>query len=148
MMWKIKVSENLSIAENIYNGLGILYGNYKERYFLWESLEMTKKVLLASITVFIGERSYTLFALLITFSGMFATLHAHFQASASTAEYFLQLVCLSALHIHLLLGLSMKNGIPCDSVGHRTGYLCPDSDTNDLQYSCYCFNFRHDPLQL
>ena len=103
-----RVRENLSLAEDIYNGLEFFYGNYKERYFFWESLEMVKKMFLASIVVFIGETSYTSFALLIMFSGVFSVLHAHFQPIASTMEHFLQLLCLTALHSHLLLGLSMK----------------------------------------
>ena len=103
-----KFRENLSIAEDIYNGLEFFYGNYKEQYFFWESLEMIKKMFLASIAVFIGERSYTSFALLIMFSGVFSVVHAHFKPIASTKEHFLQLLCLTALHSHLLLGLSMK----------------------------------------
>ena len=103
-----KIQENSSIARDIYDGLEFYYGNYKEKYFFWESLEMVKKLFLASIAVFIGESSYTFFALLIMFSGVFAVLHAHFQPITSQLEHFLQLICLSALHSHLLLGLSMK----------------------------------------
>ena len=103
-----KIGENLSVAKDIYDGLQFFYANYKKKYFFWESIEMTKKMFLASVAVFIGEESYTAFALLIMFSGVFAVVHAHFQPIANTVEHFLQLVCLSALHIHLLLGLSMK----------------------------------------
>ena len=103
-----KANENLSISRDIYDGLQFFYGNYKDQYFFWESFEMTKKMFLAAIAVFIGERSYTSIALLIMFSGVFAVLHAHFQPIANTVEHFLQLLCLSSLHIHLLLGLSMK----------------------------------------
>ena len=103
-----KVGENLSIAEDVYDGLGFFYGNYKEQYFFWESLEMIKKMFVATSGVFIGENSYTSLALLIMFSGVFAVLHAHFKPIANNKEHFLQLVCLSALHIQLLLGLSMN----------------------------------------
>ena len=103
-----KTEDSISIAEDIYDGLEFFYGNYKQKYFFWESLEMTKKLFLASIAVFIGDTSYTSLALLIMFSGVFAVLHAHFQPIASTLEHCTQLLCLSALHVQLLLGLSMK----------------------------------------
>ena len=103
-----KINGNISMAEDIYDGLEFFYGNYKKNYFFWESLEMTKKLFLASVAVFIGKTGYTTLALLIMFSGGFAVLHAHFQPIASTAEHYTQLLCLSALHIQLLLGLSMR----------------------------------------
>ena len=103
-----KAYDNISIMKDIYDGLEFFHGNYKHQYFFWESLEMTKKLFLASVAVFIGETGYTTLALLIMFSGVFAVLHAHFRPIASKEEHYAQLLCLSALHIQLLLGLSMK----------------------------------------
>ena len=103
-----KAHDNTSIMNDIYDGLEFFHGNYKYQYFFWESLEMTKKLFLATVAVFIGETGYTTLALLIMFSGVFAVVHAHFKPIASGVEHYTQLLCLSALHIQLLLGLSMK----------------------------------------
>ena len=103
-----KVFENLSISEDVYDSLYFFYGNYREKFFFWESTEMARKTFLASVAVFIGKESRTVLALLIMTSGISAVSHAHFQPFANLSEHCLQLTCLSAIFTILLAGLSMK----------------------------------------
>ena len=103
-----KISENLSVSQDIYDSLYFFYGNYREKYFFWESTEMSRKIFLASVAVFIGKESRTVLALLIMTSGISAVAHAHFQPMATLSEHILQLTCLAAIFSILLCGLSMK----------------------------------------
>ena len=103
-----RIQENFSISEDIYVSLHFFYGNYREKFFFWESLEMSRKLFLASVAVFIGKTSRTVLALIIMVSGLSAISHAHFNPIASLSEHVLQLTCLSALFMILLCGLSMK----------------------------------------
>ena len=103
-----KIQENISIFEDIYVSLHFFYGNYHEKFFFWESLEMSRKLFLASVAVFIGKTSRTVLALVIMVSGLSGVSHAHFNPIASLSEHILQLTCLSALFCILLCGLSMK----------------------------------------
>ena len=103
-----KISENLSISKDIYDSLYFFYGNYKEKFFFWESTEMARKIFLASVAVFIGKESRTVLALLIMTSGLSAVSHAHFQPFVNISEHCLQLTCLAAIFMILLAGLSMK----------------------------------------
>ena len=129
-----KAHDNTSILKDIYDGLEFFHGNYKYRFFFWESLEMTKKLFLASVAVFIGETGYTTLALLIMFSGVFAVLHAQFKPIASRVEHYTQLLCLSALHIQLLLGLSMKIVAGLNITAEI------EQDTNALEWSLMICN--------
>ena len=103
-----KVSENLSVSEDVYDSLYFFYGNYRENFFFWESTEMARKIFLASVAVFIGKESRTVLALLIMTSGISAVSHAHFQPFVNISEHCLQLTCLAAIFTILLAGLSMK----------------------------------------
>ena len=105
---EIKDQEDSSVTKDVYDGLQFYYGNYKKKFFFWESIEMVKKVFLTAVAVFVGERSRTSLALLIMFSGVFSVLHAQYKPIANKMEHYLQLLCLSAIFIHLITGLSMR----------------------------------------
>ena len=106
-----KPAENLSLTKDVYEGLYVFYGNYREKYFFWESIEMIRKVLLSSIAVIIGGRSRTSLCLIVMLSGISAVLHAHFKPIANNTEHLLQLVCLAAIFSNLLAGLSLKMSV-------------------------------------
>ena len=102
------VQQAVSLRKDIYDGLCFYYANYKDAFFFWESVEMLRKVLLSSVTVFIGGSSRTSVALLVMFSGLFAVLHAQFKPIKRKIEHALQLLALFAIFCNLVIGLSIK----------------------------------------
>ena len=112
-------SANGSIAEDLKDGLYFYYGNYRKKYFFWESIEMMRKVLLTTVAVFIGGSSLTALCLLIILSGMFAVSHAHFQPIANRTEHYLQLISLFAIFSNLIIGTSMSSTSSTESSGEK-----------------------------
>ena len=98
----------ISLGKDVRDGLCFYSSNYKDLFFFWESVEMLRKVLLTSVTVFIGGSSRTSVALLVMFSGLFAVLHAQFKPIKRTTEHYLQLLALFSIFANFIIGLSMR----------------------------------------
>ena len=83
--------------------LRFLCENYKDTFWYWEILELTRKVLQTVLVVLFGSKDPLTLGITIALSVVFLTSHAYFKPMKDKFEHWLQMVSLAAIFFNLLL---------------------------------------------
>jgi hypothetical protein len=91
----------------LYSALSFLDGSYEPRFWYWEVLEMTRKLILTSGLQFFGRGSATELAMAGIIATAFAILQAYHKPMKKSlkGQQLLQLVSLSLISLNIMLGV-------------------------------------------
>ena len=91
----------------LYSALSFLDGSYEPRFWYWEVLEMTRKLVLTSGLQFFGRGSATELAMAAIIATAFAILQAYHKPMKKSLkrQQLLQLVSLSLISLNIMLGV-------------------------------------------
>ena len=91
----------------LYSALSFLDGSYEPRFWYWEVLEMTRKLVLTSGLQFFGRGSATELAMAAIIATAFAILHAYHKPMKKSLkrQQLLQLMSLSLISLNIMLGV-------------------------------------------
>lgn len=98
---------NSPFVKALHSALSFLDGSYQPRFWYWEVLEMTRKLVLTSGLQFFGKGSATQLAMAAIISTAFAILHAYHKPMKKTLkrQQLLQLFSLSLISLNIMLGV-------------------------------------------
>ena len=111
---------NIDKSPQVLNPLFIrfLCENYKPRYWFWEIIELSRKVLQTILVVLYGSRNPLTLGASIVLSVVFAVIHAYFKPIKDRFEHWLQMLSLMAIFFNLLSAVILM--IPYDDTfGYR-----------------------------
>ena len=92
--------------------------NYKPRYWFWEIVELTRKVLQTVLVVLYGSDDPLTLGASIALSVVFIVIHAYCKPMKDKFEHWLQMLSLLAIFFNLLAAVILM--IPYDDIsGHR-----------------------------
>ena len=92
--------------------------NYKPRYWFWEIVELSRKVLQMVLVVLYGSHDPLTLGASIAISMVFTVIHAYFKPMKDRFEHWLQMLSLLAIFFNLLSAVILM--IPYnDTSGHR-----------------------------
>ena len=96
-----------AIVKALFSALSFLDGSYEARFWYWEVLEMTRKLVLTSGLQFFGRGSATELAMAAIIATAFAILHAYHKPMKKSLkrQQLLQLVSLSLISLNIMLGV-------------------------------------------
>ena len=98
---------NSPVGKALFSALSFLDGSYEPRFWYWEVLEMTRKLVLTSGLQFFGRGSATELAMAAIIATAFAILHAYHKPMKKSLkrQQLLQLVSLSLISLNIMLGV-------------------------------------------
>ena len=92
--------------------------NYEPRYWFWEIIELSRKVVQTILVVLYGSRNPLTLGAAIVISVVFAVVHAYFKPMKDRFEHWLQLLSLLAVFFNLLSAVILM--VPYDDIfGYR-----------------------------
>ena len=92
--------------------------NYHPKYWFWELVELTRKVLQMVLVVLYGSDNPLTLSASISLSMVFIAIHAYFKPMKDKFEHWLQMLSLLAIFFNLLAAVTLM--IPYDDTsGHR-----------------------------
>jgi hypothetical protein len=108
----------------LYLALSFLDGSYEPRFWYWEVLEMTRKLVLTSGLQFFGQGSATELAMAGIVATAFAVLHAYHKPMKKSlkGQQLLQLVSLSLISLNIMLGVLQMVDLNEGSTSVADGY--------------------------
>ena len=104
-------------------GLRFLFQNYKSSSWYWELVEMTRKVILTSGLILVGQESRSYIGLALVIAGMYGVLFATIRPMQDATENRMMTTSLAVTFVNLAIGAVSK--IPTEKV---TGWTGPDVD--------------------
>ncbi|KAK3723362.1 hypothetical protein QZH41_004906 [Actinostola sp. cb2023] len=88
--------------------LGFIYENYTVDCWFWETIEITRKLLLTSSLALIGAEGRTSLGVASVLSGVYAMLHAQYKPIPDRFEHVLQLTSLLVTFANTCIGMMLK----------------------------------------
>ncbi|XP_078377515.1 uncharacterized protein LOC144660686 [Oculina patagonica] len=109
-----KTSQDTSCGKEMIEGLRFLFENYKARSWYWELVEMSRKVILTSGLILVGQetRSYIGFAWVI--AGMYGMLFAWIKPVQDVMDNRLMTISLAVTVVNL--GVGAVSRIPAENI--------------------------------
>ena len=114
--------EHASSTEMI-SGLRFLFENYKTGSWYWELVEMTRKVILTSALILVGQESRSYIGLALVIAGMYGMVFASVRPMQDVIENRLMTTSLAVTVVNLAIGAVSK--IPVENI---TGWIGPETD--------------------
>ncbi len=103
----------------IVSGLRFLYENYNDRSWYWELVEMTRKVILTSALILVGQESRSYIGLAWVIAGMYGMLFSWIKPINDVTENRLMATSLAVTVVNLGIGAVSK--IPAENIPASMG---------------------------
>ena len=107
-------SQHLSSLTETITGLHFLFENYKPASWYWELVEMSRKVILTSGLILVGQESRSYIGLAWVMAGMYGTLFSWIRPIEDVTENRLMTVSLAVTVVNLGIGAASK--IPAENI--------------------------------
>ena len=111
------------------SGLRFLYENYKHQSWYWELVEMSRKVILTSALILVGQESRSYIGLAWVIAGMYGMLFSWIKPIADVTENRLMTISLAVTVVNL--GIGAVSRIPAENI----------SASNDMYTDALLFKF-------
>ena len=118
------LSQDLNSWKEIITGLRFLFENYKPSSWYWEFIEMSRKVILTSGLILVGQESRSYIGLAWVMAGMYGMLFSWVRPIQDVTENRLMTVSLAVTVVNL--GVGAVSRIPAENVS-SLGYQYVDS---------------------
>ena len=109
-----KTSQSADINTEIISGLRFLFENYNPRSWYWELVEMSRKVILTSGLILVGEESRSYIGLAWVMAGMYGMLFSWMRPIGNLTENRLMTVSLAVTVVNL--GIGAVSRIPAENI--------------------------------
>ena len=119
----VRMSEDIASSKEMVSGLRFLFENYKARSWYWELVEMTRKVILTSGLILVGQETRSYIGLALVIAGMYGIAFSWIKPIQDAMENKLMAASLAVTVVNLVIGAVSK--IPSESV---TGWIGSDTD--------------------
>ena len=120
----IEGAENPEFLYKMTSALRFLFENYQPRSWYWELVEMTRKVILTSVLILVGQESRSYIGLALVIAGMYGVLFATVRPMQDATENRMMTTSLAVTVVNLAIGAVSR--IPAENV---TGWTGPDVDS-------------------
>ncbi len=138
-LWKARLTrkearkaQNPASNEEMTSGLRFLFENYKNRSWYWELVEMTRKVILTSGLILVGQESRSYIGLALVIAGMYGIVFAWVKPLQDETENRLMTTSLAVTVVNLVIGAVSR--IPAENI---TGWN--EADTDALVFKMLVF---------
>ncbi|XP_078378231.1 uncharacterized protein LOC144661375 isoform X1 [Oculina patagonica] len=111
---KQKGFQGSGYSMEIISGLRFLFENYKQRSWYWELVEISRKVVLTSGLILVGQESRSYIGLAWVIAGMYGVLFAWIKPIQNTIENRLMTISLAVTVINL--GIGAVSRIPAENI--------------------------------
>ncbi|XP_078344108.1 uncharacterized protein LOC144629772 [Oculina patagonica] len=109
-----KASQNLDSNMEMVTGLKFLFENYKPRTWFWELVEMSRKVILTSGLILVGQESRSYIGLAWVMAGMYGMLFSWHRPIQDVTENRLMATSLAVTVVNL--GVGAVSRIPAENI--------------------------------
>ncbi|XP_078342711.1 uncharacterized protein LOC144628479 [Oculina patagonica] len=109
-----ETSQNPGSSMEIITGLRFLYENYKPRSWYWELVEMSRKVILTSGLILVGEESRSYIGLTLVIAGMYGMTFSWMKPIQDGFENKMMSVSLAVTVLNLAIGAVSR--IPAENI--------------------------------
>ena len=109
-----KVSQNSDYTTEVTTGLRFLFENYKPRLWFWELVEMSRKVILTSGLILVGQESRSYIGLAWVMAGMYGMLFSWNRPIQEVAENRMMATSLAVTVVNL--GIGAVSRIPAEYI--------------------------------
>lgn len=116
-------SHDLVSCREMISGLRFLFENYKTRSWYWELVEMSRKVILTSGLILVGQESRSYIGLALVIAGMYGILFAWVKPLQDVIENRMMTTSLAVTVFNLVIGVLSR--IPAENM---TSWIGPESD--------------------
>ena len=130
VVWKARLvkkdtgtQQDLASDKEMISGLQFLFENYKTQSWYWEFVEMTRKVILTSGLILIGQETRSYIGLALVIAGMYGIVFAWVKPLQDVMENRLMTTSLAVTVVNLVIGVLSK--IPAENI---TGWIGPRTD--------------------
>ena len=114
----VERSEKPDRSPEVIKGLHFLYGSYKDRFWYWEMVEMSRKVVVTSVLILLGQESRSYVGIAWVVAGMFGVIFAWNRPIKDAFENTLMTTSLAVTVLDLALGAISK--IPAENLPTST----------------------------
>jgi len=97
-------SQNQASSQEMISGMRFLFVNYKDRSWYWELVETTRKVILTSALIFVGQECRSYIGLALVINGMYGILFAWVKPLQDAMENALMTTSLAVTVVNLIIG--------------------------------------------
>ncbi|KAL9962095.1 hypothetical protein ACROYT_G031166 [Oculina patagonica] len=139
VLWKARLTrkearkaQNLASNEEITSGLCFLFENYQTCSWYWELVEMTRKVVLTSGLILLGQESRSFIGLALVIAGMYGIVFSWVKPLQDEIENRLMTTSLAVTAVNLVIGAASK--IPAENIAGRN-----ETDTDALVFKMLVF---------
>ena len=109
-----ETSQNRGSSEELITGLRFLFESYKPRTWYWELVEMSRKVIVTSGLILVGQESRSYIGLTLVIAGMYGTLFCWMRPLQDLSENRLMSTSLAVTVVNLVIGAVSK--IPTENI--------------------------------
>ena len=114
------------------SGLRFLFENYKPSSWFWELVEMTRKVILTSGLILVGQESRSFIGLALVTAGMYGVLFASVRPMQDVTENRMMTTSLAVTVVNLAIGAVSR--IPAENISDSIG-----TDTDGIVFKILVF---------
>ena len=107
-------SQEIAFSKEMVSGLRFLFENYKTRSWYWELVEMTRKVILTSGLILVGQESRSYIGLALVIAGMYGIAFSWIKPMQDAMENKLMAASLACTVVNLVIGATSK--IPSENI--------------------------------
>ena len=125
-------SQNPDSHSEIVSGLRFLFENYKPRSWYWELVEMTRKVILTSGLILVGQESRSYIGLALVSAGMYGVLFASVRPLQDITENRMMTASLAVTVVNLAIGAVSR--IPAEKISDSS-----DTDIDGIVFKILVF---------
>ena len=118
-----RMSQDIASSKEMISGLRFLFENYKAHSWYWELVEMTRKVVLTSGLILVGQETRSYIGLALVIAGMYGIAFSWIKPIQDAMENKLMAASLAVTVVNLVIGAVSK--IPSENV---TGWIGSDTD--------------------
>ena len=118
-----RVLQGIASSKEMISGLRFLFENYKSHSWYWELVEMTRKVILTSGLILVGQETRSYIGLALVIAGMYGIAFSWIKPIQDAMENKLMAASLAVTVVNLVIGAVSK--IPSENV---TGWIGSDTD--------------------
>ncbi|KAL9962148.1 hypothetical protein ACROYT_G031227 [Oculina patagonica] len=129
---EVRKAQNLGSNEEITSGLRFLFENYKTSSWYWELVEMTRKVILTSGLILVGQESRSYIGLALVIAGMYGIVFAWVKPLQDETENRLMTTSLAVTVVNLVIGAVSR--IPAENITSWN-----ETDTDALVFKLLVF---------
>ncbi|PFX28034.1 hypothetical protein AWC38_SpisGene7289 [Stylophora pistillata] len=127
-----EASQRPEAYSEMLSGLRFLFENYKPSSWFWELVEMTRKVILTSGLILVGQESRSYIGLALVTAGMYGVLFTSVRPMQDVTENRMMTTSLAVTVINLAIGAVSR--IPSENISYSIG-----TDINDVAFKVLVF---------